>query len=125
MTAAEFQERVESVIGMLERMHDRQYPLRNIPMDLVAEAVAAEARQAGLNSWTVISTRQIEGVEDLVDLTPYQIASVLNTILARNAYLPGSALHFATSPDQFDRSSPWEASSYLPHDGVERLRDGG
>lgn len=124
LTAADFQARVEAVIGMLERLHDRQYPLRSIPMDLVAEAVAAEARASGINSWHVVSSRRIEGVEDLVDLTPHQIATILNTILSRNMR-PGDALHFASDSSQFDVTSPWQASSYVPHDGVERLRDGG
>lgn len=107
MTLAAFQVRVEAVIDALERLHDRQYPLRRIPMDLVAEAVATEVHPA-----------------DLEALSPRQIADTLNVILARNAALP-TAVRFATGPDAFEVASPWQASSFLPHDGVERLRDGG
>lgn len=110
MTPEGFQARVEFVVGMLERLHDRQYPLRSIPMDLVADAVARDAQAAG---------------RELAALTPYEIAAGLNAVLARNLILPGSALHFHSTPDQFDVVSPWQASSYAAHDGVERLRDGG
>ena len=108
MTPEAFQDRVEAVIGILERLHDRQYPLRRIPMDLVAAAVATEA-----------APRPLEA------LSPPDIAAILNVILARNAIQPGSAVALATDPSQFDVVAPWQASNYSPHDGVDRLRDGG
>jgi hypothetical protein len=113
LTPLDFQARVEIVVGMLERMHDRQYPLRSIPMDLVAESVGKEAIEQSLDPSF-----------DLARLSPHQIAVHLNAILARNA-APGHALYFQSAPSQFDLVSPWQASTYVVHDGVERLRDGG
>lgn len=108
MTPADFQVRVETVIAIMEQTHDRQYPLRRVPMDLVSEAVAAEACPVAPE-----------------DLSPSRIAVLLNTILARNNILPTSAVSFQTDASAFDRVSPWQASSFQVHDGVERLRDGG
>lgn len=108
MTPAAFQARVEAVIAVLETIHDRQHPLRRVPMDLVAAAVAADACPTALE-----------------DLRASQIADLLNAILARNAMQPASAVIFQTDPSAFDVVSPWQASSYVVHDGVERLRDGG
>lgn len=106
MTPAAFQERVDAVIAVLEQIHDAQYPLRRVPMDLVAEAVARDA-----------------GAIALEDLSAGQIAACLNGILARQN--PASAVRFQTAPSAFDVVSPWQGSSYQVHDGAERLKDGG
>lgn len=107
MTPEDFQARVAAVIAIVEQLHDREYPLRRVPMDLVAAAVAAEACPIAPD-----------------DLSPGRIAELLQVILSRNT-APGAALHFQTAPSAFDVVAPWQASSYCAHDGVERLRDGG
>lgn len=136
MTIAEFQTRVEWVIGELERMHDRQYPLRSIPMDMVTEAVARECGCRTVSERQSIGARIRLCVErirawwrygvpimadNLARLHPHQIADALNAILKRNM---GTAAHFNVTPDALDAVSPWRASSYLPHEGVDRLSDG-
>ena len=105
MTIAAFQERVEWVIGELERMNDRQHPLRAFPMDLVADAVAREC-----------------GVDDLATIPPRTVAESLNVILKRNR---GAAIGFNVTSSTFDSAGPWLMSSYLPHEGIDRLSDGG
>jgi uncharacterized protein with von Willebrand factor type A (vWA) domain len=79
-------------------------------MDLIAEAVAAEARAGG---------REAE------DLRPAEVAAILEDIRTRNMTGPSFALTFWTGPDSFDASAPWQASSYSPREGAARLREGG
>lgn len=110
MTSEAFQARVEAVVVALERTHDRQHPLRRVPMDLVAGAVADAARVGGAEP---------------CDLTPVQVAEILNVVLARNQSIPNSGLKFTVDPAHLDVVAPWQPSSYQVHDGVERLRDGG
>ena len=97
-------DRVTAVIETLERMHDQQHPLRRIPIDLVAAAVCAEAESV-----------------DLGDVAPRRIAEVLNVILART----GAAVLRLPDPADAEVVGITQGSSYLPHEGAARLRDGG
>ena len=92
------QARVDAVIAALEGANDRQHPLRRIPMDLVAEAVEIDAAALGLQA---------------LDLTPAQVAHVLQRILERQTH--NSAVW--RLPEDIDRVGPEQGSSYLPHAG--------
>ncbi len=117
MTLAEFQGRVEGVILALEFLHQRQYPLRAIPMDIVTDAIIAEAssREGG-------DRAPLEVAEDL---SPNQLGDLLNVILSRNMSTPKNAWAFSDGPTTYDISAPWLVGGFLPHNGVERLREGG
>lgn len=114
MNLAEFQDRVEAVVVALERIHERQYPLRSIPMDMVAEAVATD----------LAATWQVESDAAAERANPFDIATALNAVLFRNMALPKNAWQFSANPDTYDTPGLWSAGSYLPHAGVDTLRDG-
>lgn len=103
--ASEFAiERTEQVMNALEGVNNCRHPLRSIPLDMIADAVLVASR-----------------VEKFEELSPREVAHILNGILGRNNDL----LMKIPNPDSLDTVGIFNGSSFLIHEGVARLSEGG